>query len=122
MARKARPFKSPKDDPEFTKVWNILCGEIMQRENFKRGHLLQLEQLVDMYVEVKRVEALISFIGLTSDTVDRHGIKTTKLRPELNHLQKLRAEIRNYSKHLGLLLVKDSSSGDPDEEEKDDFA
>lgn len=111
--RKGKPeFPAPQDHPTFLKMWNALIGEVSKRKNFKPGHLAQLEILCELYVEKETLQEIIDVSGYTYDSeVGRGGGTITRTRPEVDQLNRVRAEIRNYSKMLGLLLVKDTDFG-----------
>lgn len=110
-------FECPKTHPEFVRKWDSLLPEIMGRDNFKRGHIYQLEILCDLYVEYAELMNILEVVGQTFVTTDGRNGTQLKQRPEVNQLNRVRSEIRNYSKHLGLLLVKDSDTGGDDEDE-----
>lgn len=124
MALTKKVFMPPKDHPTFVKVWNAYVDDVTRRENFKRGHLYQLEILCDMYVEMEKLQDILELSGYSYESeVGRGGGTITRIRPELNQLNRTRAEIRNYSKTLGLLLVRDSdfNPGADDDTDEDDF-
>jgi phage terminase small subunit len=100
-------FPSPKKHNKvFSARWKEYIGDVVKRENFKRGHLAQLEILCDLYVEYEKLTEDVKKFGYTYKSVGRNGTQY-KLRPEIGQLNRTRAEIRSYSKTLGLLLVKD---------------
>lgn len=107
MAR--HPYPPPQEDPTFVKMWKTLVDEVSIRKNFKTGHLAQLEILCELYVEKERLQEIINVSSYTYDSeVGRGGGTITRTRPEVDQLNRTRSEIRNYSKMLGLLLVKDT--------------
>jgi len=110
----ALSFKSPKDQASFTKYWKRFIGDIKDRENLKPSHLYQLEVLCDLCVERDELKQIIEFMGLTYTASGRNGDQL-KLRPEVQQLNRVVSEIRNYSKILGLILAKDSANSDDGE-------
>lgn len=102
----------PKTNKIFVAKWNSLLPDVMARDNFKPGHLFQLEILCDLYVEYQDLLDSLELTGPTFVTTDGRNGTQVKMRPEVNQLNRVRAEIRNYSKHLGLLLVKDTETSE----------
>lgn len=105
-----KQYPPPKDNPTFVYQWNSNIAGIVGRDNFKPGHLEQLRLLCDLYVEYENLEFLVKKHGYTYLSVGRNGDQI-KMRPEPLQMNRVRSEIRNYSKILGLLLVKDSDFG-----------
>ncbi len=121
MTAEELDLEPPKDDPIFVHHWNLFVGEVSARENFKRGHLAQLEVLCDLYAEKVQLEEEIKVVGRSYVSEGRNGHQI-KLRPEVGQLNRVRAEIRNYSRMLGLLLFKDTEvTGGAMGSEEDDF-
>lgn len=116
-------YKSPKSHRKtFTRYWNDYIEDITRRENFKLGHLRQLEILCDLHEEYEKITTLVGKLGYSYKSNGRQGIQH-KIRPEVQQLNRLRSDIRNYSRTLGLLLMKDKNlttdEGDGgDEQEK----
>lgn len=121
MDTSAKPAKdrypAPKTSIEFVKRWNKLIGGIVSRENFKIGHLYQLEILCDLYVEYDVLAKFVRTKGYTYAAVGRQG-RIIKPYPEVTQMNRVQSEIRSYSKMLGLLLATDRSgeSGGEDNE------
>jgi len=110
-------FPAPKKDPSFVRRWTPNCKEIMKRENFKEIHLQQLEVLCDMYVEYDKLYALLEMEGYNYVTEGgRHGAQI-RPRPEVGQMNILRGQIAVYTKMLGLVLVKDSETKEPEKGE-----
>ena len=110
--------KSPKNHPEFIKMWRLLYLPVVNRENFKEHHLSQLMILCDLYVELEKLNDLIELLGYTYDAVGGRGAgEIIRIRPEVNQINRCRSEIRNYSKLLGLLLVETENGNTKEEEE-----
>lgn len=107
--KRRKKFPSPKPwNKTFSKYWNDYIVDISKRENFKRGHLSQLEILCDLHQEYEEISKLVSKIGYSYKSIGRNGTQF-KVRPEVQQLNRLRADIRNYSKTLGLLLSRDKT-------------
>jgi len=99
---------SPRGDSEFVKYWELFVGDVSGRENVKMGHLKQLELLCEMYLENDHLSGIIELKGYTYEAGEGRNGNQLKLRPEVQQLNRLRAEIRAYSIMLGLTLVKDT--------------
>lgn len=115
---RADDHPSPRpNNREFTNHWKEFLPDVVARDNFKIGHLRQLEILCDMYTEYKKLRKVIREKGMTYETTGRFGHQI-KTRPEVDLVARLRAEIRNYSKALGLLLVRDKMGRPPQGSDK----
>ena len=113
-------FRSPRpDSPNFNQYWNMFLPDIKERENLKQSHLQQLKILCDLSVEYDHLQTIIDLEGRTYLSTGRNGDQI-KLRPEIQQINRCVAEIRNYSKHLGLVLFKDTKTND--KEEDNEFA
>lgn len=109
-------YPSPKANKIFRARWEEYIDDVAARDNFKKGHLSQLEILCNLYVELESLEKYLKMRGKYSYlTVTRNGDQW-KLYPEVAQKNRTLAEIRNYSKTLGLVLVKDKEMNDGDEE------
>ena len=116
--RWANVYPSPKKtNKKYTEYWNLYIEDVAERENFKRGHLLQLSVLCDLYVDLQKMDDFLDENGLTYESTSKNGFQI-KPRPELIQKNRILSEIRNYSKMLGLLLVKDTNFVDPEEGEE----
>jgi phage terminase small subunit len=110
-------YPPPKKHPVFVARWKEYVLDIVLRENFKAGHLAQLGVLCDLFVEYETLADDIRKNGYTYYAKTRNGDQW-KQRPEVIQMNRTRAEIRNFSKTLGLLLVKDKEvNGDKDDKE-----
>lgn len=109
---------SPKDNKIFTARWENYVTNIFDRGNFDEGFLFQLEVLCDLYVELDALNIIIAEKGYTYTAKTQYGM-TEKVRPEVGHKTRVLAEIRNYSKMLGLLLS--ATAKEKPAEEDDDW-
>ena len=109
-------YPSPSDHPTFKSRWNEFIQNVAVRENFNRGHLEQLSLLCDLYVDYEQLSSSIAVTGYSYESMGQSGIQI-KPYPEVSMRTRALSEIRNYSKSLGLVLVKDNSTR---EEEKED--
>ncbi len=107
-----------KPEKEFQFYWETFLPEIATRTNFHIGHLQQVKVLCDMYVEHDHLMNLIDVEGSSYESETRNGIQL-KMRPEVEHLKTVRAQIAIYSKMLGLLLTKSTNIAPT--KEKDDW-
>ena len=113
-------FPSPKPKKEsFTAYWDSFVPDIQDRDNLKSSHLNQLRVLCDLWVEYDELLEIIDLEGRTYVSTGRNGDQI-KLRPEIQQLAKCVAEIRNYSKMLGLILVKDAKMTDKEDDNEFD--
>jgi len=111
-------YKCPSDKPLFIYYWNMYLEDIKDRDNLKPSHLQQLKVLCDLSVEYDELREILVLQGRTFESEGRNGFQI-KLRPEVAQLNRVVSEIRNYSKILGLVLVKDTTT--TKEEEANDF-
>ena len=112
-------YPSPRPDKaSFTSYWTQYLVDIKDRQNLKPSHLLQLKILCDLAVEYDQLVDIIDLCGRTYESEGRNGHQV-KLRPEVAQLKICQTEIRNYSKILGLVLHKDTSTNA--EEVKNEF-
>lgn len=114
-----KKFKSPRKDKAFSKYWKMFLGDIENRDNLKLSHLHQLQILCDLCVEYDELREAIIFAGRTYVSVGRNGDQI-KLHPNVQQMNRVVSEIRNYSKILGIQLVKDTTTT-KDEGENDEF-
>ena len=102
-------FPSPRQDKKvFTTYWDQYLVDIKDRQNLKPAHLLQLKILCDLAVEYDQLVEIVDIYGRTYESEGRNGLQI-KLRPEIAQLKVCQAEIRNYSKVLGLVLERDTA-------------
>lgn len=108
-------YRAPKDSEEFKKYWRIFLPHVVERDNFHTGHLQQLEILCDLYVDYNTLTQFVKENGYSFMTGGRYG-DTSRPHTEVQVRQRVVAEIRAYSKMLGILLNKGiPTSDDPDE-------
>lgn len=105
-------FPPPKKHPVFRRVWLDFIDNIAGRENFKNGHLNSLEILCDLHVEYEDLRKFIHKNGRSYQSYGRAGM-IWKFYPEVELLNKVQAQIKEYMKMLGLLLKKDHGTGNP---------
>jgi hypothetical protein len=82
--------------------------------------LLRLETLCDLYVEKETLNSILEVSGVSYDGGEGRSGYTLKLRPEVAQLNKVKQDILNYSKSLGLVL-KESKSARVEDEVKDEW-
>lgn len=111
-------FPCPSEKETFKKYWDMYLSDIKDRENLKPSHLQQLRVLCDLSVEYDELQDILTLQGRTFESEGRNGFQI-KIRPEVAQLNRVVTEIRNYSKILGLVLAKDTTS--TKEEEPNDF-
>ena len=96
-------FRAPKKDPIFRKHWNQLLPKIVERDNFHEGYLKQLEILCQLYVDYSNLTKFVEENGYSFKTDGRYG-ETSRPHVETQLMTKVLAEIRAYSKLLGLIF------------------
>lgn len=107
-------YPPPKNNPVFVRKWKDLVTAIVARENFKQAHLLQLEVLCDLFVEYEQLSEFLRINGYTYTSEGRNGL-LVKNYPQVMQLNRAKAEIRNYSKVLNIMLSKDKDKTDEKE-------
>lgn len=106
-----KKYPPPSKHPVFVKRWKEFIDDVAARENFKPGHLAQLEILCHLYAEYEDLKGALEFLGNTYNTGARNGDQI-KMRPEIAQKSKVVDQIHQYTKMLGLLLVKDKENTD----------
>lgn len=110
-----KKFSAPSDDPVFVKYWDLLMPKIVERPNFDENHLKHLEILCDLYVEYNNLTKFIKENGYSFSTSSRYG-DVSRPHVEVQIRTKVLAEIRAYTKMLGLLIDKAMPPADEEEE------
>ena len=93
-------------------LWEIFHQDVAARPNFKKGHSLQLDILCKLYLELDHLDGLIKDEGYTYSSEGRYGLRVA-LNPNIQQRLKVQAEIRAYSKLLGITLHKDAETNEP---------
>lgn len=116
LSSKAKKYPPPRTTPIFMKKWYQLINDVSANPMFKKSHLSQLEMLCEMHEDLEicmnymRTQGF-SYVCMTANT------RQMKAYPEVAIAAKLRTEIRNMYKQLGLGSGKEvalSNSGDDD--------
>lgn len=102
-------YPPPKKNPLFRTKWMRFIDNVTKRENFNIAHLDSLEILCDLYVEYEDLQRFVRVNGRSYLSLGRSG-EIWKFYPEVQHLARVQAQIKEYSKMLGLLLKKDHGS------------
>lgn len=107
-----KQYRAPVKGREFLKYWKGFIVSIVDRDNFNESHLKNLEILCRAYVEYDRMTACLEELYQKNFSYSyvaegRYGTQI-KMHPEFNERQKLLAEIRQYSRLLGVVLNKDN--------------
>ena len=105
----SKAYSSPKDGKIFKKYWNKIVKDLSSRDNFNEGHLYQLEVLCDMYAEYELLRDILDVTGHVYETKSKNGGLYIMPRPEVALMARVRAEIRSYSRLLGLMPTKDKN-------------
>lgn len=113
---KEKKYLPPVKSKEFKAYWNKLLSSVTERGNFREGHLKNLEILCTLFVEYDKLTEIITEKGYTYEAHGRYGTQV-KTRPEVMERVKMLAEIRQYSRLLGLVLGKDEGPSGDDEPE-----
>lgn len=109
-------YPPPKKHPTFRKVWGQFIDSLVSRENFKVGHLNNLEILCDLYVEYEDLQKFVRERGRSYLSVGRGG-ETWKFYPEVKQLTSVQNNIKSYTAMLGLVPKKDHTPDSGDKEE-----
>ena len=115
-------YPPPKTNPIYVRYWTIFIEEIAGRDNFQFSQLFMLENLCDMYVEKQRLEDILDLTGYTYDAGEGRNGYQIKPRPETALLNRVRAEIRNYHKSLGLAVKETKMELAEMQDEKDEWS
>lgn len=115
MTDKIKNFPAPKEELIFRKYWDRYLPKIVSRDNFHEAHLDQLEVLCDLYIEYHNLTQFIKENGYTYDSDGRYG-ENKREHVEVKVRQKVVAEMRQYSKQLGLVLEKDNQKNEAEKE------
>lgn len=110
-------YPPPKKDPRFREKWAQYVENVAGRENFKVGHLNTLEILCDLYTEYEDLREFLRKNGRSYQSYGRQGM-IWKFFPEVQLLSRVQADIKEYTKMLGLLPKKDhapESGGEKDD-------
>ncbi len=108
-------YPAPKPGKIFKQMWRSFLPSIVARGNFTTAHLHNLEILCDLYVEQARLSKFLRVHGYTYTAFGRQG-KQVKPYPQVQEKNRVLAEIRSYSKMLGLVLDKDTGQSKQTEE------
>ena len=111
-----KTYAAPKADFEFVYYWDKFLPLVVERDNFHTSHLEQLEILCDLYLDYAKLTQFVKENGYSFMTSGRYG-ETSREYVEVKVRQKVVAEIRAYSKLLGLTLSKDAMPAKDDEDE-----
>ena len=112
-------YGSPRpEDEKFTEFWGKFIDKVVQRENFHESHLEQLSLLIDLYIDYDKLTNVINEEGMVYHNTGRYG-HSIKPHPAVQLRQKTVSEIRAYSKLLDLVLAKDNSLNEPEEDDWD---
>lgn len=110
-------YPPPSKDKVFRRMWMLFINNVIDRDNFHLGHLETLRILCDLYVEY---ESLVEFIrknGRSYCSTGRNG-EQWKFYPEVLHLPRVQASIREYCKLMDVVLKKDHGSESGGEEDE----
>lgn len=112
-----KKYGSPRpQDEKFSEFWLKFIDKVVSRENFHESHLQQLELLIDLYIEYDKLTEIIEEEGLIYHNTGRYG-HSIKPHPAVQLRQKTVSEIRAYSKLLDLVLAKDNTTNEPEDDE-----
>ena len=102
----SKKFTAPEGkNKDFIRYWDIFLPQVTERDNFHISHLQQLEILCDLYVDYHALTNYVRENGYSFKSDGRYG-ENYRPHVEVQVRQKVVAEIRAYSKLLGLILDK----------------
>ena len=114
--KKQKRVKNPfPKNKEFTGYWRKLAENVKDRENYSEHHLKNLEILCMLYVEYDALTLVIQEEGFSYVVFGRNG-EQIKTRPEVTNREKILSEIRQYSRLLGIVLAKDNTTNEGDDD------
>lgn len=105
------------DNAQFTFYWNLFINDVTERENFKMGHLEPLRILCLLYIEYHDLCKIIKSEGYLYENDGGRNGSQLKPNPCVAIRDKTLAEIRQYSKLLGLILKEDKEVNGKEKEE-----
>lgn len=112
-------IENPKPkNQEFSHYWNLMVEDVKVRRNVSPSHLLQLAVLCDAYCQYDQLLEIVKEEGYTILKVTERG-ESVSANPNAAALSRVIAQIKDYSKILGLLLVKDEGIGSTEQDEDD---
>jgi hypothetical protein len=101
------PISPKPDNKVFTSYWDDFIEDIVNRDNFKRGHLRHLSILCNLFCELEVLNNVLDFEGHTYESDGGRNGPQIKLRPEVQQRNTVISDIAAYSKLLGVTLMKD---------------
>lgn len=110
-------YPPPKNNPVFRQKWMGFIDSVTGRDSFKEAHLEALAVLCDLYVEYHDLDTIIRKEGRTYKSVTRFG-EHRAMHPAVAQMDKVRSNIRSYTKQLDLFPKKDNSDGSDGEEDE----
>jgi len=101
LSERAKAFAPPRTTAIFQQKWYQIIDDVVRSPRFKKSHIAQLELLCEMYEDLENCMRFIrengySYLAMSSTT------RQSKAYPEVAIVLKLRTEIRNMYKQLGL--------------------
>lgn len=109
-------FESEDAQGIFEHYWYLFVDSVVERDNFKDGHLEQLKILCKLYKDEQALADIIDIEGYTFSSEGRNGFQV-RPRPEVAQLKNIRSQIKDYSKMLGIVLTEDKKlKEDPDDD------
>ncbi len=94
-------YPPPKQNKIFRTKWRDFISNLADRKDFQEHLLSQLEILCDLYVEYEELSKFLRTHGYTYEAYGRQG-KIFRTFPQVSQLNKVKADIKIYSKSLGL--------------------
>ena len=114
-------YPPPQKNKVFREKWATFLDNIVQRENFKPGHLDLLEVLCELYVDLAELSKFIRCNGQSFEVITITG-KSRRMYPEVAQRDKIRKQIENYSKQLDLFPKKDKSPKSGSKQDEKDWS
>lgn len=111
-SKSTKKYPPPNTHPTYVARWNEFLPDIIERQNFKVGHLNLLDVLCRMFVELDVLSEIIRTEGYTYFAEGGRNGPQLKSRPEVQQINRTRSEIRSLSKSLGISLARDTEYGD----------
>jgi hypothetical protein len=100
-------LKCPINKENFAYYWDMYIFDVASRENFKQSHLLQLKTLCELHLDEDRLKEAVDTKGFSFIAYSKNGEEAERPLPEVVLLMRVRSQIKEYLKMMGLLLQKD---------------
>ena len=106
------------ENEKFKYYWELMIDDVKSRSNFSQSHLLQFKLMCDAYCQYDMLKEKVEEEGVMLVKISEKG-ETFVTNPHVTQLNRVINQIKDYSKMLGLILIKDETK--PSDNETDDW-